>query len=78
MGTAGRKYKRGSRQWLKPAHSIGLAGDSAWLTTHLLVVIALEPASLGQVLKTIYCFVSDLGRFIHNYFMNGTLKQTKT
>lgn len=45
MGTAARKCTRGSRQWLKPAHFIGLAGDSAWLSTHLLVVIALEPVT---------------------------------
>ena len=75
MGTAARKCKRRRRQWLRPAHSIGLAGDSVWLSTHLLVVIALEPVSLGQFLKTICCFVSDLGGFIYNYFMNGTLKQ---
>lgn len=75
MGTAARKCKKRRRQWLRPAHSIGLAGDSAWLSTHLLVVIALEPVSLELVLKTICCSVPDLGDFIYNYFMNGTLKQ---
>lgn len=78
MGTAVRKCKRRNRQWLKPVYSISLAGNSAWLSTHLLVVIALEPVSLGQVLKTICCFVSDLGGFIHNYFMNGTNTEAKT
>lgn len=78
MGTAVRKCKRRNRQWLKPVYSISLAGSSAWLSTHLLVIIALEPVSLEQVLKIICCFVSDLGGFIHNYFMNGTNTEAKT